>query len=193
MNPQTPEYGDACDTLRQQLAGAQAEVDTYRLREFASYQALGYAPPVNDTLPVLIQGMMGLKARLQDSLDSIERATGFQPGTEPLATWVERLVRERDAAQEACAEMRAALEMWRPVREQILTKTNTTKAFNHALSTDCGCGYVPRERVKPLIVALIQIYASGRQYSGAGEAWAAICTAQSIAKQAIAHARGLGL
>lgn len=189
MNPQTAsqintpqigsaECGDACDTmkcvgderdslvrevlsLRQQLAGAQAKSEEYRLREYACYQALGYSPPVSDALPHLIECMMGIKARLQDSLDSIERATGFQPGTEPLSTWVERVVKERDAAQKACAEMRQVMESaWVAVWDGHYGKGVTVEyaravdaEVKHALSTDCGKDFVPRVELEKVMNA----------------------------------------
>lgn len=45
------------EQLQQQLAGANAKIEEYRLREFACYQALGYSQPTNDALPHLIELM----------------------------------------------------------------------------------------------------------------------------------------
>lgn len=150
---QANEPGRFCPTcsLRQQLAGANAEIEKYRLREWACYQALGYSEPTNQALPHLIESMMGLKARLQDSLAAIERATGFQPGAEPLSAWVDRMVKERDVAQKACAEMRSELgriksKPW----AHVLTEEDRESIARILSSTDCGKDYVPRAEVDRL-------------------------------------------
>lgn len=39
-------------------------------------------------------------ARLQDALDAIARAVGFVPKDQPLSSWVEAVVKERDALKE---------------------------------------------------------------------------------------------
>lgn len=144
MNRQN-ECAEEVLALPQQLAGANAKIEEYRLREFAAYRALGYSPPVDTALPHLIDGMMGFKARLQDSLDSIERATGFQPGSESLSAWVDRVVKERDAAQKACAEMRSELgrikvKPW----AHVITQEDRESIGRILSSTDCGNDYVPR-------------------------------------------------
>lgn len=181
------------DQLRLELAGANAQIETYRLREFACYQALGYSQPTNDALPFLIskerEDRIGLEKQLKsalDKLDAAERALkvaeqhcadrdeslavelsenlalfnllglktaadfGNDTSTAALRKRIVTLIEERDTAKRACAEMREALEMWRPVREQILTKTNTTKAFDHAMSSDCGKDFVPRAELDKL-------------------------------------------
>lgn len=191
MNTMTDSTCPECGgKLRQQLAGAQAEIEKYRLREWAAYQALGYSPPVSDALPQLIECMMNLKASLQENLERCEKASGWTCD-KPVPVWecIERLRHERDAAQKACAEMRRQIGAIKHAVEnnQPIPWMTMCERMDHALSSDCGSGYVPRAELDKLKAA------NKVMVVGIAEALIEWPYCNETLKNALAHAKQLGL
>lgn len=66
----------------------------------------------------------------------------------------EDMRKERDAAQKACAELREAIEsLWAHCDLKAFGGSKP-KWLIHALSDECGKGYIHRDEVKPLVEAL---------------------------------------
>lgn len=69
----------------------------------------------------------------------------------------EQLIAERDAALKACAEMREVLtrhhewSVYQSKRNQLIYAGSLRRATEHALSTDCGKGYISAKELEPIL------------------------------------------
>lgn len=89
----------------------------------------------------------GCAAHFAEALSACEKASGFAEGDISLSQHIANIVKERDEALAKCAEMREALRRigigWKYPFEHL------NAPINHALSTDCGKGWVRKEEGKP--------------------------------------------
>lgn len=105
-----------------------------------------------------------------------------------LCGWIDRVKGERDEAQAKCVEMREVLEACDMYLAGACQPTNRG-LIKHALSTDCGRGFVPVRELEPILDGARTIYAA--PYGGTGETFSLLITIQSIAKRMIAQIEAL--
>lgn len=107
-----------------------------------------------------------------------------------VAMATEKLTKERDEAQKACAEMRNILgRLGCGGRSIRIIPLSDRPALDHALSTDCGKGYFSREQVMPLMEAFRGAMATVEKYCGSQPAYEG--SNLYAWRQALAHAEAM--